>query len=113
MSPDSARREFEKKVLAALGLADVPVKSVTVHIAAGMMPSVTVECYMVNELRVAALGRAITEMRYRPTEAITPRPGGGPSDQESATAEAERTAAQRPVESGHETPVESGKEQGK
>lgn len=44
---------------------------------------------------------------------MTTRPGGGPSDQESATAEAERTAVQRPVESGHETPVESGKEQGK
>lgn len=30
-----------------------------------------------------------------------------------ATAEAERTAAQRPVESGTSTPVESGKEQDK
>jgi hypothetical protein len=29
-----------------------------------------------------------------------------------AAAEAERTAAPRPVESGYQTPVESGKEQG-
>jgi hypothetical protein len=41
----------------------------------------------------------------------TARPGGGPSDQERATAETERTAAQQPVESGTSTPVESGKEQ--
>jgi len=30
-----------------------------------------------------------------------------------ATVETERTAAQRPLECGHQTPVESGKEQGK
>ncbi len=43
---------------------------------------------------------------------ITTRSGGGPSDPTSAAAEAERTVAPRPVESGQETPVESGKEQG-
>jgi len=102
-------REFEQKILAALGLQDVRVKSVHIWIpGAGAIPTVEVTAYLRNELNIRALGEAVQEFSYRPTT----RPGGGPSDQGSATAEAERTAAQRPVESGHETPVESGKEQG-
>lgn len=101
--------EFQRKVLAALGLENVRVKSLRVNMPdAGLAPTIEITAYLRNEQNIRALGEAIQEFSYRPTT----RTGGGPCDPQRAAAEAGRTAAQRPVESGHETPVESGKEQG-
>ncbi len=67
MSEFETRIEFQNKILAALGLKDVPVRSVQINISAGQVATVEISAYLRNPEKIRALGRAVSEFTYKPT----------------------------------------------